>query len=59
MNKAIKIVIGLILILAGAYSYFYEFFREQLIELIKLSIGNLGLLAMFIGLMFIVVAFFE
>ena len=60
MNGAVKIVIGLLLIVVGVYSYVaYGPFREQLINLIKLALWNWGLLVMFIGLIFLLLGFSE
>jgi len=60
MNGAVKIVIGLLLIIVGVYSYVaYGPFREQLINLIKLALWNWGLLVMFIGLIFLLLGFSE
>ena len=54
MHKAIKIVLGLLLIVAGLYSYFLKFSWiwpwQQFVMLVKLAIGNLGLLVILIGL---------
>ncbi len=60
MNGAVKIVIGLLLIVVGVYSYVaYGPFREQLINLIKLALWNWGLLVVFIGLIFLLLGFSE
>ena len=60
MNGAVKIVIGLLLIIVGVYSYVaYGPFREQLINLIKLALWNWGLLIIFIGLIFLLLGFSE
>ena len=54
MDKAIKIVLGLLLMIAGVYSYFLKFSWiwpwQQFVMLVKLAIGNLGLLVILIGL---------
>ena len=60
MNGTVKIIIGLLLIIVGVYSYVaYGPFREQLINLIKLALWNWGLLVMFIGLIFLLLGFSE
>jgi len=63
MNKAIKIVLGLLLIVAGLYSYFLKFSWiwpwQQFVTLVKLAIGNLGLLVIFIGLILLLLGFSE
>ena len=54
MDKSIKIVLGLLLMVAGVYSYFLSFSWiwpwQQFVMLVKLVIGNLGLLVIMIGL---------
>jgi len=63
MNKAIKIVFGLLLIVAGLYSYFLKFSWiwpwQQFVMLLKLVIGNLGLLVILIGLVLLLLGFIE
>ena len=63
MNKAIKIVLGLLLMVVGLYSYFLKFSWiwpwQQFVMLVKLVIGNLGLLVILIGLILLLLGFSE
>tara|TARA_Y100000310_G_C20694227_1_gene824348 strand:+ start:3146 stop:3331 length:186 start_codon:yes stop_codon:yes gene_type:complete len=45
-----RTVVGLLLIILGLYTFTYEFFREELLNLIKLIVGNIGLFLLLIGL---------
>ena len=48
---AVKIIIGLILIIAGIYSYItWQPLREQLIALVKLVVWNIPGLVILIGI---------
>lgn len=56
MNGALKVVIGLILIVIGVYAYlsgwFGGFFARELKNIFFLTIGNIPGLVAFIGLIF-------
>ena len=63
MDKAIKIVLGLLLIVAGIYSYTWRFSWiwpwQQFVTLVKLVIGNIGLVVILIGLVLFVLGLSE
>ena len=60
MHGSIKLIMGLLLIIVGVYSYVaYGPFREQLFALVKLALWNWGLLVIFIGLIFLMLGFSE
>tara|TARA_Y100000310_G_C20225174_1_gene597580 strand:+ start:198 stop:383 length:186 start_codon:yes stop_codon:yes gene_type:complete len=50
MKGAKRTIIGLLLIILGLYSFTFEFFRTQFIELIKILAGNVGIFVIFFGL---------
>jgi len=61
MKGAMKLIGGLLLIIVGIYIYAtnwqiwgtYAFFRHELIELLKLFIGNIPLIVIIVGLILI------
>ena len=51
MRYLIKIISGLMFMIAGSYTYVrWDFFRTELINVIKLFVGNIGALIILIGL---------
>lgn len=61
MNGALKVIIGLLLILAGLYTYFSNwfngFFGKQFMAAVNLIIGNLPGLVILIGLIILLLGF--
>lgn len=54
MHGAVKVIVGLLLIIVGVYSYVrWEFFFGQLKNLFWLFVGNWGLWIALIGLIFL------
>ncbi len=57
MYKSIKIILGLLIILAGVYTY--VLWPGNLQALWTVIRGTFGLLIIFIGLMFVLIGFIE
>ena len=61
MNGALKVIMGLILILVGLYAYFSNwfngFFGHQFMLMLKLIIGNIPGLVILIGLIMLLLGF--
>ncbi|MBS3150875.1 hypothetical protein J4443_00655 [Candidatus Woesearchaeota archaeon] len=57
MNKSIKIILGLLIMLAGAWTYLQ--WPGNLAALWTIIKGSFGLLVIFIGLMFVLIGFTE
>ena len=54
MHGAVKVILGLLLIIVGIYSYVrWEFFWVQLKDLFWLVVGNWGLWVALVGLIFL------
>ena len=60
MNWLFKFVLGLFFIISGLYSYIrWDFFRTELINFVKLFVGNLSLLIILIGFILILISLSE
>ena len=61
MNAAIKLIVGLLLILVGLYAYLSKwingFFGDQFVLMLKLIIGNIPGLIILIGLILLLLGF--
>ncbi|MBI2670901.1 hypothetical protein HYX18_02915 [Candidatus Woesearchaeota archaeon] len=61
MNGAMKVIIGLLLILVGLYAYFSNwlngFFGKQFMVMLKLIFGNIPGLVILIGLVVLLLGF--